>query len=187
MKKDSSSSTVQRKRQTPVFTYFKNTIVSYDLSSVEKFYSRSRFGVIKSNSLYLSFEEALFLFQKEKILIANKSGTLLEEEVFVKRFSREDKDFSIKYAVYQNLRQKGYIVKTALKFGAVYRVYDKGVKPGNSHSKWIVFPVPESSRFTWSDFSAKSRVAHSTKKVLLLGIVDQELDVSYYEVNWKKV
>jgi len=186
MKKNSSSSTVKRKRQTPVFTYFKNTIVSYDLPSVEKFYSRSRLGVIKSSALYLSFEEALFLFQKEKILIANKSGILLDEEVFVKRFLREDKDFTIKYAVYQNLRQKGYIVKTALKFGADFRVYDRGVKPGEEHAKWIIYAVHEGKGFSWQEFAAKNRVAHSTKKRLMIGIVDDEGDVTYYEVKWVK-
>ncbi|MBU1252016.1 MAG: tRNA-intron lyase, partial [Nanoarchaeota archaeon] len=36
------------------------------------------------------------------------------------------------------------------------------------------------------DFSAKNRVAHSTKKNLLLAIVDEEGDVSYYEVRWVK-
>jgi len=36
------------------------------------------------------------------------------------------------------------------------------------------------------DFSAKNRVAHSTKKNLLIGIVDEENDVTYYEISWVK-
>jgi tRNA-intron endonuclease len=39
---------------------------------------------------------------------------------------------------------------------------------------------------TWHDFSAKNRIAHSTKKNLLIAIVDEEGDVSYYEVSWKR-
>ena len=36
----------------------------------------------------------------------------------------------------------------------------------------------------WRDFAAKSRVAHSTRKKLLVGVVDEEGDVTYYEVGW---
>ena len=84
------------------------------------------------------------------------------------------------------MRNRGYIIKTALKFGADFRVYDRGVKPGEDHAKWIVYPVHEASVFTWHEFSAKNRVAHSTKKRLLLGVVDDENDVTYYEVRWMR-
>jgi tRNA-intron endonuclease len=82
------------------------------------------------------------------------------------------------------MRERGYIVKTALKFGADFRVYDRGVKPGEDHARWILYPVKEGSTLTWHDFSAKNRVAHSTKKRLLIGVVDEENDVTYYEIKW---
>ncbi len=78
------------------------------------------------------------------------------------------------------------MVKTALKFGADFRVYDKETKPGKKHAKWLVFVERETNKLTWHEFSAKNRVAHSTKKKLLLAIVDEENDVSYYEVGWVK-
>ena len=49
---------------------------------------------------------------------------------------------------FKDLRKKGYIVKTALKFGADFRVYEKGVKPGEDHAKWVVFPVHERNTHT---------------------------------------
>jgi len=97
-----------------------------------------------------------------------------------------DKKIEIKYIVFKDLRQKGYIPKTALKFGADFRVYDKGAKPGISHAKWIVFVDYESRKISWHEFSAKNRVAHSTKKNLLLAIVDEEGDIIYYEIKWLK-
>jgi tRNA-intron endonuclease len=98
----------------------------------------------------------------------------------------EKRNFWISYCAYKNLRSRGYIVKTALKFGAEFRVYDKGIKPGEDHAKWIVFPVHESETLTWYDFSAKNRVSHSTRKNLLIAVVDDEDDVTYYEVKWVK-
>ena len=82
------------------------------------------------------------------------------------------------------MRSKGYIVKTALKFGAEFRVYDKGIKQGQDHAKWILYASKESDNLNWHDFSAKTRVAHSTKKNLLIAIVDDESDVTYYEISW---
>ena len=114
-----------------------------------------------------------------------KEKKIPKKEV-LNKLKRLDKRIQIKYPVFKNLREKGYIVKTALKFGADFRVYDKGKKPGKTHAKWIVFCDHESKRLSWSDFSAKNRVAHSTRKKLLLAIVDEESDVSYYEVSWIK-
>ena len=84
------------------------------------------------------------------------------------------------------MREKGHILKTALKFGAEFRVYKKGIKPGKDHALWLLYPVKESENHSWYDFAAKNRVANSTKKKLLIGIVDDEEDVSYYEISWLK-
>ena len=100
------------------------------------------------------------------------------------KFKRIDKKIQIKYPVFKDLREKGYIVKTALKFGADYRIYEKGYKVGEQHAKWVCFVDHESNKLTWHEFSAKNRVAHSTKKKLLLAILDEEGDISYYEVGW---
>ena len=103
---------------------------------------------------------------------------------FIKKAIKIEPNFWTRYAVFKDLRRRGYIVKTALKFGADFRVYDRGIKPGEDHAKWVVFPVNESEVLTWYGFSAKNRVAHSTRKRLLLGIVDAEGDCTYYEVRW---
>jgi len=144
-------------------------------------FNKGKFGTLKKSSVVLSFFEAMYLVEKEKLNI-NK----LNEESFLRKIKKKVKQFSTKYAVYRDLREKGYIVKTALKFGAEFRVYDKGVNPGQDHSKWVVFPVHESDSLTWHDFASKNRVAHSTKKNLLIGIVDDEEDVTYYEISWKR-
>ena len=108
----------------------------------------------------------------------------ISAESFLKKASKLEPNFYIRYRVFRDLRGRGYIVKTAMKFGADFRVYDRGVKPGEDHAKWIVFPVHEASHLTWYEFSAKNRVAHSTRKRLLIGCVDEEGDVTYWEIRW---
>lgn len=104
----------------------------------------------------------------------------------MKKAEKMEPDIWIRFVVFKDLRNRGYIVKTALKFGADFRVYERGVKPGEDHAKWIVYPVTEGSEITWYEFAAKNRVAHSTKKRLLIAIVDEEGDVTYYEIRWTR-
>jgi len=108
----------------------------------------------------------------------------LKFDEYVRKARRVEPEFWIRYCVFKDMRNRGYIVKTALKFGADFRVYDRGVKPGEDHAKWILYPVHEGNVFSWYEFSAKNRVAHSTRKNLLIGIVDEENDVTYYNIAW---
>jgi len=146
---------------------------------------KSNFGEPVGEKIQYSLSEALFLTENKRMEVFQKKRKLTFKEL-INKSHRIDKRISIKYPVFKSLRERGYIVKTALKFGADFRVYEKGAKPGKKHAKWVVFCDHEAKSFTWHDFSAKNRVAHSTKKNLLLAIVDDEEDVSYYEVSWVK-
>jgi tRNA-intron endonuclease len=160
-------------------------VITEASDEARELFNKNRFGSMKKSQVALSLFEALYLLEKEKISI--KSGNkMVTEDALIRKARKKTKNFLTKYAVFRDLRERGYIIKTALKFGAEFRVYDKGIKPGEDHARWIVYPVHESEGFTWHDFSAKNRVAHSTKKRLLIGIVDDEQDVTYYEIGWKR-
>ncbi|VVB82880.1 tRNA-splicing endonuclease [uncultured archaeon] len=160
------------------------TISSAD-SEAFSLYEKSRFGEISGEKIQYSIAETLYLVEKEKMEVFSNKKKFSKKD-FIEKCGKIDKKINVKYPVFKDLREKGYIIKTALKFGADFRVYDKGAKVGEEHAKWIVFTDHESKRLTWHEFSAKNRVAHSTKKNLLLAIVDEEGDVSYYEVKWIK-
>lgn len=157
--------------------------ISSNTTEARALYDKSCFGEPSGEKIQYTLTESFFLVEKTKMEIFSKNKKLSKEEL-MKKFLKMDKKFSLKYIVFRDLREKGYILKTALKFGADFRVYEKGYKPGNEHAKWIVFVEHEAGKNSWQDFSAKNRVAHSTKKKLLLAIVDDENDVTYYEVSW---
>lgn len=159
-------------------------VLTENSDAARLFYEQSRFGAISRQRVRLTFIEALFLFEKGKLDILDTRGKPMSEEQFVRKAEKMESNFWIKYCVFKDLRNRGYIVKTALKFGADFRVYERGIKPGEDHAKWIVYPVHEGSTMTWYEFSAKNRVAHSTKKHLLIGVVDEEDSVTYYEIKW---
>ncbi len=164
-------------------TYLIGENIFTNESEAFSLHKKSLFGEPVGEKIQYTLSEAMFLVEKEKIEIYFKNKKIQKTEL-LNKFQKIDKKFSIKYPVFKDLREKGYIVKTALKFGADFRVYEKGKSPGKEHAKWIVFVDSETNKTSWQEFSAKNRVAHSTKKRLLLAIVDEESDASYYEISW---
>jgi len=148
-------------------------------------YEQSRLGNLEHGNVFYSMIEAIYLVEKGKLDVFSAKKKISHEKLIEKARALEP-NFFAKYSVFRDMRNRGYVVKTALKFGADFRVYEKGIKPGEEHAKWVLYPVSENSILTWHDFAAKNRVAHSTNKNLLIGIVDEEGDVTYYEIKWLK-
>jgi len=161
-------------------------ILSTNESEAMQLQRGSSFGEMVHGKVQYSLSEGLYLARKGKIEIFQRGKKIVFNDLIVK-FKRFDNKIQLKYPVFRDLRDKGYVVKTALKFGADFRVYPKGKKPGKEHAKWIVFVEHESKSLKWNEFSAKNRVAHSTKKKLLLAIIDEESKSTYYEVGWVRV
>jgi len=140
---------------------------------------------MKNSKIVYSVFEGLYLLEENKVELISNNKQITFDKLLAK-ILKSDKKARTKYTVFKDMRKRGFVVKSALKFGAEFRVYEKGITPGKDHAKWILYPVDESSELVWHDFTAKNRVAHSTKKKLLIGITDSEEDVSYYEIQWIK-
>ena len=177
-----------KNKKEPIKTLFtKDRIVTVPSNEARDLYNSSRFGILIDNEkVQLSLLETTYLLDKNRIEVYDGRKKKLTKEELLKKAIRLEKSFWIRFTVFKDLRDRGYIVKTALKFGADFRVYERGVKPGEDHAKWIVYPVHERDSLTWHEFSAKNRVAHSTKKKLMIGTVDDEGDVTYWEIRWIK-
>jgi tRNA-intron endonuclease len=167
--------------------YCRERVLAESSDKSREMYDKSRYGtILEDGRLQLSLLEALYLMEKGKLDILDSKGKAIKFEQFLKKAQKFEPNFWIRYCVFKDIRNRGYIIKTALKFGADFRIYDRGMKPGEAHARWIVYPVHEGESLTWYEFAAKNRVAHSTKKRLLIGIVDDEGDVTYYEIRWMR-
>ncbi len=174
-----------KKQKEPHAFFSKGRILAELTDTLQEQYNQSRIGSLTEHGkIQFSLIEGLYLLEKGKIDIFDGRKHKLNYDEYLRKAQRLEKNFWIRYCVYRDMRNRGYIVKTALKFGADFRVYDRGIKPGEDHAKWVLYPVHETSSLTWYEFAAKNRVAHSTKKRLLIGIVDDEGDCTYYEIRW---
>ena len=153
---------------------FSNSTKAINLQSSKKI------GELKQGKIIYSPYEAIYLTEKNKTEIIYK-----EKPISLRKFIKLlKKSFSqTSYAVFRSLTDKGYIVKTGLKFGTEFRVYKKNIK----HAMWLVYPTTQKQKINWQEFAAKNRIAHSTAKKLLISLVDSQEDVTYYEVNWSKL
>ncbi len=163
----------------------KGVVTTENSQQARELNEKSSYGTpLSDGRVHLSFLEAVYLVEKGKLTVYDGKKKKISFEKLGAKAARLEHDFWTRYPVFKDFRNRGYVIKTALKFGADFRIYDRGVKPGQDHAKWIVYPVKESAKLTWQDFAAKNRVAHSTKKKLLIAVVDDEGDVSYWEVRW---
>ena len=159
-------------------------VVSGDLPLLQSLHDKGWFGVIINGILELPLTEALYLLERGKISIIDKTRKALSFNGFVRKAREVDIRFMTRYRVYADIRSKGYITKEALKYGADFSVYERGTTPEEEHSKWLLFAVSADEGFNWREFSAMNRVAHSVKKNLLIGILDSQAEVTYYEIRW---
>lgn len=146
--------------------------------------TKGRFGqLLEDGRVELSAFEACFLAESNRITVVDGRNKPFSFEGLYRRLFRGGRDAWIRYRVFGDLRKRGYIVKSALKFGADFRVYDRNAKD-DDHARWVLYAVRESDKLTWQGFAAKTRVAHSTKKQLLIAVVDDDGDISYWESRW---
>ncbi len=160
-------------------------LIAEDKHEAHNLYDQSRYGEIVDGKIQYSLVEGLYLLEKGRIDLLDSKKKIKFDD-FLKKSVKKEHNLWTRYVAYRDMRNRGYIVKTALKFGADFRIYDRGIKPGEDHAKWIMYPVKETDSLTWYEFSAKNRVAHSTRKRLLIAVVDEENDVTYYEIAWTR-
>ena len=132
-------------------------VVLLDSGLAESLYKKHFYGKLtKEKRLLLSFVEATYL---------SKAG-LLETSFkqFVEHATAVESDFLEKYAVYEDLRANGLVVKTGFKFGSHFRVYKAGEK---KHSSYLIHVLPKEHIFSLPELSRAVRLAHGVRKRMI--------------------
>lgn len=162
-----------------------NNIVSVKIEEGSKkpiaLNEKSFYGRIESNYLQLSLIEGCYLLEKGRLNIFEDDQPCDKDYIIG---LIKDLGIYAKYLVYRDLRDRGYIIKTGFKYGSDFRLYDRGRNPGKGHSDYLVKIVFKDHCINVLDFSSYVRVAHGVNKNLLLAVVDEDFDITYYNVEW---
>lgn len=140
------------------------------------------FGERIDKELVLDLKEALYLAEKKKLDV-KKGKKKVSAKKLLELGEKEDPGFYSKFLVFRDLRDRGFVVKTGYKFGFDLRVYPRGKKPGEAHSKWVVNVCSQDCKFAMPEISRMVRLSGNLNTTVLQAVVDAENDINYYEVK----
>jgi len=155
---------------------------------VKKGFFGSPLGINKPRLEYfskpseLSLIEAYYLLEKNEITIFDvKNKEFLNPQKFYEMAEKIHHKFEEKYIIYKDLREKGYIPRPGLKFGADFVTYKKG--PGLEHSLFMVHVLRQDTLISAIDMVRAGRLATSVRKKF---VIANPLTCSYYFFEWFK-
>lgn len=157
---------------------FEDRVVVDDEPSINRLQQKG-FGRISEGKLELSLLEALYLVENGSLKVKINGKNVVASDLTSRAL---EEDFPLRYRVYRDLRERGYIIKTGFKFGAHFRVYERGEFP-KEHSKYLVHCTKESDIISFPELSRSVRLAEGVKKAFVFAVVDEEGDVTYYSIN----
>jgi tRNA-intron endonuclease len=158
---------------------FENKVVVED-STLKGTFVEKGFGESKGRNLVLDLFEAAYLVSKDKLSVVDKKEKSVSEKKIISLGLETDKNFYSKYVVYSDLKEKGYCVKTGLKFGFDFRVYPKGKKVGEVHSQYGLHVASENEKLSMTGLSRMTRLAGNIHIKAIIAVVDRENEINYY-------
>ena len=146
-------------------------------------YNKGYFGKpLSGGGVELNLFEGIYLTETERLDITDQNGNeILKDELLQKALSKNDRSL-IQYPVYRDMRRRGYVVKKASD-PADFRVYPRGGGPSKTPSKYWLFAKAENDNFSIDEVDKNCERINQLKKKMLVGINDEEGDVTYYKIS----
>lgn len=165
-------------------TYLLENKVIIDNATLKGTLVEKGFGENKGRELILDLYEALYLTLKEKIVVKRNNKKITAKEILELGIKQDSKFYS-KSLVYSDIKEKGYVIKTGLKFGFDFRVYPKGKKMGTAHSQFGLNVMGENEKVSMTSVSRITRLAGNIHIKTIIAVVDRENSINYYQLERK--
>lgn len=170
-----------------------NRIVIWDISDSRALFGSGYYGkplgISKPKGtdfdapLVLDLIEGYYLVEKRRLQLFHINGKQVSLNEIRKICKKQYVDFDAKYLVFQNLRNKGYIVTPGIKFGCDFAVYEQG--PGIDHAPYLVRVFRATDDLTATGVVLAGRLATTVKKQFILALPKvTERKVDYVGFDW---
>jgi tRNA-intron endonuclease len=170
-----------------------NRIVIWDISDSRALFGSGYYGkplgISKPKGtdfdapLVLDLIEGCYLIEKRRLQLFHIDGKQVSLNEITKICKKQYVDFDGKYLVFQNLRNKGYIVTPGIKFGCDFAVYEQG--PGIDHAPYLVRVFRATDDLTATGVVLAGRLATTVKKQFILALPKvTERKVDYVGFDW---
>jgi tRNA-intron endonuclease len=159
----------------------KDKIIVSKSKEVGRLYNKSKFGkMLAGNKLELNLIEGLYLIDEKKIKIFdNKKGVSFQ--ILFEKAAKKISNLEIKYPVFKDLRNRGHVVELydKIKDVSFCQIVSKKEKP-----EFLVSVFSEKDIF---DIKKTANLIKDSSKIcnkIWIAIVDDEGDITYYEVSF---
>ncbi|MGB9169087.1 MAG: tRNA-intron lyase [Nitrososphaeraceae archaeon] len=139
-------------------------------------------GINFDSPLILDLVESYYLIQKGKLKVISRDKLLSLRDM--KEICRKQYDkFDLKYTVFQNLRDRGYVVSPGIKFGCDFAVYEHG--PGIDHAPFLVQVLNADELIMATNIILSGRLATTVKKQFIIAIPKmKDKSVQFIAFDW---
>jgi tRNA-intron endonuclease len=183
-------------KEKPTAELVEDRLIIWNPEEGSKIYKKGYFGKPVGISKPKTFEfnvpltldliEGLYLLQQGeiKVIIGPKRRNVTTKQLKNKAKKTHER-FMEKFAVYCDLRKKGYVATPGIKFGCDLSVYERG--PGIDHAPFLVEVRSPSDTFDAPDIVRAGRLATTVKKRFVFAVVDPLTgDIDYFSLKWWK-
>jgi len=139
-------------------------------------------GVEFESPLVLDLMEGAYLMSKGELEVETMEGKKVELSAMLKMCEKDFVGFREKFAVYRDLRDKGYIVLPGIKFGSDFAVYERG--PGVDHAPYLVDVRKPEELLTAPKIVLSGRLATAVKKQFIVAVAEKDGRVEYLSFEW---
>jgi len=164
--------------------FHKNKITIKRSKDISRLYSNSHYGKIKEkDKLELNLLEGAYLLDEGKLRIFNKKKEMHFQDI-VKIASSNITDFEIKYLVFKDLRNRGYPIRLSGEEEiATFYKFNKTRNNLSSDKQFFILTFSERDYLDIKKFILLFQEVKKKSGVLWFSIVDEEGDITYYEVS----
>jgi len=133
--------------------------------------------------LILDLMEGLYLLEKGVIEVSEHPGRPIGPGELRDVGRKVHEEFDAKYAVYKDLRDRGLVVTSGIKFGCDFAVYRLG--PGLEHAPFLISVRRPGDELTATDIVRAGRLATTVRKRFVIAVVDEATsEIRYLMFKW---
>ncbi|MFO8078107.1 MAG: tRNA-intron lyase [Thermoplasmatota archaeon] len=154
-------------------------VIVFDEHHAQLLHQKEFFGKPFGNGLQLSLVEAAYLVNQQNLSIIDpETENNVKKTQLLSLFSQQQPDIELRITLFNDLKQRGMLVKTGFKFGTHFRAYTQS--PNKGHAEYLIHGITDSFSASWPEISRAIRLAHSVNKTFAFAIKETNSDNIYY-------
>jgi tRNA-intron endonuclease, archaea type len=154
-----------------------------DAAEAASVYAKGFFGTVRPEGvLALDTYETVYLAEMGRVELRGPGDRAVGWAGAFRRAVRAEPGFPVRYLVYRDLRQRGYVVRAGPP-PVAFSVLPRGGTLHKTPARFWVEALSEREPFDLAKIVQLAERAQAARKLLWLGVVDEESDLTYYRLR----